>query len=417
VVAVPGPGRASRFLLPVVPAAPTPASGEWRAYDVTLAAGADPYGASDRERFWTYVVERGAGAVLVAADPDWEASFLLPVLARAAPGGAKGYLRVGEGRWVRVGREPRGGVREVEVRREAAAARLLAIQGLASGLPRWLSEEAESHERLLFLARGPGPIPGTPVRAVESLAGEWYVDSSLPSGPLAGYLTGAPEADLPPLEGLLALEGAFEFAPLLVRRERRGASRPPLVAGRSGPRRWAVVAAEGTWRWAARSGEPRQVYRGLYAALVGWLLESEGLPVRLDPAVPPANEPVRWRVSAGLGDLSLTVLDSGGRELWSKQIAVPDSLVLGPALPAGTARYRATAAGPDGPVFAERPFVVRTRGRERLPRATAPPLRLSFERGKRTSPVDPRPRPVWPFVLAISALAGEWLWRRRIGLR
>lgn len=414
-LAVPAPGRSARFGVPVVAQTSGGRAG-WQPLDVRLAGG-DPLGVADRVRTWVRVAERGAGAVLVAVDPDREASHLLPVLDRAAKGGAKAFLRTAEDRWIRVGREPRPGITTADVRREAEASGLLVVQGSPVSLPAWLRATARAHDRLLVLARGPGPVPGTPVRLAEPLDGEWYVDPSLPSSPLAGSLAAAAATDLPPLRGLFAIEGPFRFGPIHVRRNRRGAARPPLVAGRTTGRRWAVVAATGTWRWAARAGEARQAYRSLYAALAGWLLEAEGPPVRLDPAAPRSGEPVRWRVASGLRDLSLTVFDSTGAELWSLRSPAPDSTVSGPRLPRGTVRYRATATGPAGTITTERPFTVARRGGEWLPRRLAPPLRIAAGSRRRRPVADPGSRAIWPFALALLALGGEWLWRRRIGLR
>lgn len=411
--AAPSPGRTMRVAAAVV-AAPGD-DGPWRAYDVRLEPDADPIGPGARHRTWVETVPTAAGTVIVGADADWEPHYLLPVLARSTAGGARAWLRVGNDRWIRSGTERMLTGDDARVRRDALNAELLVIQGTPGGLPGWLAQVAARHPRVLFLARDAGEIPGSSMRVGAALPGEWYAGGTPPSSPIAGYLEATDYPGLPPVSRLFTLDGQ-DWAPLELRRNRSGAGRPPIGAERSGGRRRVVVAAEGMWRWASRSGAARQAYRSVFAGLAGWLLEApDRNPVVLESVRLVAGDTVRWRVASDVSNLRITVRDSSGEAVWVDTIAAPDTLVAGLAVAGGSHRFEAEGAAGGEPFRGGRPFEVEGAERELVGRVVGEPLQGAQTGGAALAAGSDRP--IWPFVLAALMLCGEWLWRRRIGLR
>ena len=409
----PTPGRTRRVRVSAVAGG---GSGDaWRAYDVRLQADADPLAPGLNRRVWIEVVATAAGAVVVAVDPDWEPHYLLPVLDRSTEGGARAWLRVGADRWIRSGSDRLASGDGARVRSDAARARLLVVQGTPGEGPAWLQRLAERHPRVLWLARGPGRVPGSSMRVGAARPGEWYPGGPPPSSPIAGYLEGVDDPSLPPVGRLFVLEGQ-DWAPLELRRNRTGAGEPPIGGERTGDRRRIVVAAEGLWRWASRAGETRELYRSMFAGLAGWHLEAaDRRPLELVSTRLSAGDTIRWRAAPEVDEVRLTVRDSTGSPIWSDTLATPDTLITGPPAPEGTLRFEAEGRlGPEG-FRVGRPFEAEGTVRELAAREAGDPLDdalaasgLSAVRAGRA---------VWPFVLAALMLCGEWLWRRRIGLR
>ena len=416
-VGVPDAGRSSRGEIRWPAAAVSPGvASEWRRYELSLAEGADPYGAADRLSLLVEVASEAADAVLVSETPDWEPSFLLPLLERVTSGGAHAYVRVGPERYLRLGTEPIQ-VDAAAVRRAVSAARLLAVQGSPGDLPAWLSAALQRHPRKLVLSTGPGDVPGIAATPDTRLDGEWYPEQPAASAPTSALLSGLQLEELPPIRDVLLLGGSWEWASLMSRRDRRGEARPLAAAGRGGGARWALVVGSGYWRWAFRGGEARRVYEGLFGGIAGWLLE--GVQRRaVDLAeVPTSLAPARWRVEPGITDLAITVYDSAGGVVWARRWEEPEALVTGPSLPAGPASFEAVGEGPEGRLRIERPLVVRAGSTELEPRPMRPEVALPASgRGVEGEPPR-RSRAVWPFALAIVLFGGEWIWRRRIGLR
>lgn len=411
---VASPGRVTRTRLTVVTEAVGP-NPVWRRYDVGLEDGADPFSAADKRTVWVEVTPGTKGVVVVALDPDWEAAYLKPVLDRSSADGVRAYVRIGSGRFVRVGSAPGGGLSEADLRQNLGTAALVVVQARPDGLPAWLTAAVSRAPAVLYLARGTGTLPGTTVTIEQVVDGEWYVGNALPASPLAGLFAGLSLADLPPLTPLYGTGGTGRWSPLLALRDRRGAPRPVVVAGVNGDRRWAVVLARGTWRWAARGGATRQVYRALYAGLAGWLLEGgEGERVELVDPRPDARAAIGWRIAPDVSDLAVTLWDSSGAVVWSDTLTEPDSVLLGPILPAGEARFEASGLSSRGRFRTGRPFSVSRPEGELLPRRTELPIELL---AADTDVPAPRRRAVWPFALAAALLCAEWIWRRRIGLR
>jgi hypothetical protein len=416
-VGVPDVGRSSRGEIRWPAAAVSPGvASEWRGYELSLAEGADPYGAADRLSLLVEVASEAADAVLISETPDWEPSFLLPLLERVTSGGADAYVRVGPERYLRLGTEPIQ-VDAAAVRRAVLAARLLAVQGSPGDLPTWLTAALQRHPRKLVLSTGPGEVPGIAATPDTRLDGEWYPEQPAASAPTSVLLSGLQLAELPPIRDVFLLGGSWEWASLMSRRDRRGEARPLAAAGRGGGARWALVVGSGYWRWAFRGGEARRVYEGLFGGIAGWLLE--GVQRRaVDLAeVPSSVAPARWRVEPGITDLAITVYDSAGRAVWARRWEEPEALVTGPSLPAGPASFEAVGEGPEGRLRIERPLVVRAGSTELEPKPLRPEVALPAS-GRDVEGEPPRrSRAVWPFALAIVLFGGEWIWRRRIGLR
>lgn len=411
--APPTAGRTRRVRLSAVAGG---GSGDaWRAYDVRLQSDADPLAPGLNRRAWIEVVDTAAGAVVVAVDPDWEPHYLLPVLDRSTEGGARAWLRVGADRWIRSGSDRLATGSGARVRADAERARLLVVQGTPGDGPAWLQRLAERHPRVLWLARGPGPVPGSGIRVGAPRPGEWYPGGPPPSSPIAGYLGGLDDPSLPPVSRLFALEGQ-DWIPLELRRNRTGAGEPPIGGDRTGDRRRIVVAAEGLWRWASRAGETREIYRSMFAGLAGWLLEAaDRRPLELVTTRLPAGDTIRWRAAPEVDEVRLTVRDSTGSPIWSDTLTAPDTLIAGPPAPEGTLRFEAEGRLGSESFRVGRPFEAEGTARELAAREAGDPLDDALAASG--SSAATAGRAVWPFVLAALMLCGEWFWRRRIGLR
>ena len=412
----PSPGR-SRIAEVKVRAPDFRRESAWQKFEVVLDSGADLLSVARKRSAWVEVTRARAGVILVSTDPDWEARQLLPVLERASRDGATAYLRVGPDQWVQGGTVPRpiaGG----RVRSDAAAADLLVVQGDLAELPAWLSDLAGRHGRVLVLTRGSGILPGSDVSVGQRLEGEWFADLPPPSGPVARALSGLVADDLPPVAALHSIQGAAAWPILELRRDRRGEALPAVVGIGSGRIRRVLVLAEGTWRWSARTGSARAVYRGLFAGVTGWLLEDfRRVPVTLAAGPVDGRASVAWSVAPGVEDLSIAIRDSTGIVVWTDSIGVPANRVLGPDLSAGD--FESEARGRlDGTDFVVgRPFAIAGPTAEEGGRNIGASLTTSAQSS--ASPRTDRRKsvPLWPYAFAAGLLCAEWIWRHRLGLR
>jgi hypothetical protein len=198
---------------------------------------------------------------------------------------------------------------------------------------------------------------------------------------------------------------------LAARNGRRGPEGPAVVGRDGGRVREVTVLADGLWRWAFRGGASEQAYRAWVAATVTWLLagadSAQGVARPLRPVVQqglplvfewvgggaPRPTPVRWTgAPAGMPD-TLRFDGAGHAEV---------------RLPPGTYQYRLEPAG-SGTVAVE------VYSDELLPRAptlaarTASPTETRSQRSSRDLP--------WLFLAVLLGLTGEWVARRRMGLR
>jgi len=374
------------------------------------------WGVSERMAAWIEISESANGAVLISTVPDWESRFLLPALERLVLGGARGFLRLGDGRYIEMASSPRV-VEEAAVRRTLAGARLLVVQGQPNDLPGWLERALQNHPRALMLSRGTGVVPGAGVRLTGPVPGEWYAMGPIPASPVAALLTDVDLDPLPPMTELYAVDQEGSWSVLTANRNRRGEARPLLIAGERGETRWAVSPGADWWRWASRGGAARRVYDGVLSGVVGWLVENATSHLAALVDVPPPGQPLEWRVRPGATDLAIRITDEAGTAVFDSTWADPDERIVGTGLPAGRYAMRITAEGPDGPFRADRPLEVVPRGVELLPASSAELASLDPVVQARPSIEGRLPRPVWPFVLAVVLLCAEWVWRHRIGLR
>jgi hypothetical protein len=184
------------------------------------------------------------------------------------------------------------------------------------------------------------------------------------------------------------------------------------VVGREAGRvREVSVLADGLWRWAFRGAAAEQTYRAWVAATVSWLLagadSAQGVARPLRPVVQqglplvfewigggaPQPTPVRWS-GAPAGTADTLRFDGAGR--------------AEVRLPPGTYRYRLEPSG-SGTVAVE------VYSDEFLPRAATLGSRTASAGGTR-SQRSSRDLP-WLFLAALLGLTGEWVARRRMGLR
>lgn len=334
--------------------------------------------------------------VFVSAAPDYDARAALGVVRGALGLPVRAFYRVAPSVWRR--EESMAPVDELVVRAAARDAGLLVLHGDTAvfGPPR-------------ALGRGALALAAPPRSSGEEEGAEWYATGAPPS-PLAPALSAVVWDSLPPLDlGAGAPRG--DWVGLEARLGRQGAARA-AVTGVEGPRRVAVVGVGGLWRWQFRGGVATAAFSALWGGILDWLAAGRGdrraaLP---EGGVVRAGEPVVWR-RGGTDSVASLVLARRGAT------AAPESLAVRFAAGERTASTPGLAAGvydvrgPGGTsVLAVSP------ARELLPRRAA--LRAGPLGGGATSDRAPRLREAWwAYVLPLLLLCGEWLSRRRLGLR
>ena len=360
-------------------------------------------GAGDREpkddtRLWRVRVTPTPGVVVIASPPDWDARFLFRAIREVAQLPVRGYARIEPGRWRSM--ETLAPVAQEEVAQAVRRADLLVLKG---GVPEF-ARESRARGRWLW----PSGEGGETV-----IPGEWYV-SAPSASPVAGSFVGQPVDSFPPLVEVTPIEPAVgEWVGLNAQLGRRGADRP-IFAGAAGPGagpRRVTTAADGLWRWAFRGGSSEQAYRALVAATLSWLLgaadSSAGSARPVRPIVANGRPVVfEWTGAGPPAPLGIR-LESGG-------VARRDTLRFDGAgrallwLPAGQQRYQLDGGG--GGVVA-----VDTWSEEWLQRPVA--LAARDAPGVSLSRFTSSRRWIWLFALCVLGLSGEWLVRRRLGLR
>jgi hypothetical protein len=345
------------------------------------------------ERLAHLVLVETPGIVLVADPGDWDARFLFRAVRDVAQLPLRGYVRLGD-RW-----RSMADLTEVggdAVQRAVRGADLVIAKGTAATLA------ARSP------ARGVWFWPSGATGPVE--AADWYL-APTPSSPLAAAFAGLPVDSFAPAVQLTAQDvPAGAWVALTAQQGRRGAQRPAWFGYESGRRRRVVTAADGLWRWSFRGGSSEQAYRGLVAATVSWLLaaaDSTTAPARLVRAVAQQGRPLVFEWTGSGTPQAVPVSWSGtasGSDSLRFDGAGRAELRLGP----GTYRYRLAGAY-------EGVAAVETYSDEWFPRAvtvTAQGGTPALGRERRSA----RDRP-WLLGIAVLALCGEWLARRRLGLR
>jgi hypothetical protein len=404
---------------------PAPAARGLVRYEARVRLQEDGFASDDARVAYTEVDPDAGLLVAVALAPDWELRFLLPILEQVTGLTTRGYVRVAGDRYLPLGgTASEGTVGADEVRRRVDAAEMLVLQGLGGDDPGWL-RSAAAGRRAVVIPDDPGGAAAAGVQAAAPEGGEWYVAPEVPASALAGELAGAALQGLPPLTSVLPLGRQDRVeVPLRVQREGAGASEPALVLVSSEAGRRVVMLSSGFWRWGFRDGAPRDAYRRLWSGVAGWLLADApllgGAFVRPLQRVAARAQPVQWSAPTLAGEPVRLVVRQGDSTVVDSTVTVPATGVFQTgALPPGSYAYSATSSARDGDE-AQGVFDVEAHTAE----LSHPPARqlttvtpvagpeLDEALGRRPLRTHPL-----PYFLLLGFLCGEWIGRRRRGLR
>jgi hypothetical protein len=336
------------------------------------------------------------GVVFLASPADWDSRFLYRTLREVGQLPVRGYVRIDGNRW-----RSMNNLRPVPadvVRRAARRADLLILKGgvaefsqgsTARGILSWPSGEG-----------GETQVPG-----------DWYLSES-DASPVAGAFLGQPVDSFPPAMLLTPMQtGPRDWVALHAQLGRRGPERPAVFGRQDGRVRRVTVAVEGLWRWSFRGGSSEQSYRSWVAATASWLLggadSARGAAKPVQPVVQNGRPVVFEWLGAGAPTPQAVVLAHTGGEFTDTLHF--DGEGRAPVwLDAGEYRYRLDSGGA-GLVAVEE------YSDELLPR---PPTLTAHEGRAAGSTARTTARDwLWLFGLCVLALSGEWLARRRLGLR
>ncbi|HEX9895142.1 MAG TPA: hypothetical protein VGA78_14520 [Gemmatimonadales bacterium] len=362
---------------------------------IGLKDSLDPERRDDR-RIHLVNVAPTPGVVLAASPGDWDSRFLYRTLLDVTDLPVEGYVELIRGQWRRM--SDLGSVDAGQVRQAIGLADLAIVRG-----PGELATAARGRAVLAW---------PSPAETDEALPGDWYLTAG--EGPPAAGLAGMPVDSFAPSTLLLPLTPDIgDWIGASVQAGRRGALRPAIIgSSRRGSRR-VTIGAQGLWRWAFRGGSSEQAYRALMASLVDWLVAVEdtargrarpvhdvvpnGLPVVFfwSGSGPPEPVPIRLRRIDTAQELADTLrFDGAGRA------AV--------RLPPAVYSYRLDGGG-RGMVAVE------DYSEEWFPRAPVlADAEAAAEPAERRQGIRER---WWLFLVAVVALCGEWVMRRRMGLR
>ncbi len=407
---------------------PVPRASGWIRYRLSAALEGDEFSGDDTKAAYVEIDPEEGGLVLVSLLPDWEPRFLLPVLSQVTGLDTRGFLAMGDAGYLRLGSgaDAGGSAAEADVRRAASGSDFLVMHGVGRNPPGWVLEAMAESPRLLVFPADQGGAAAAGVRAGLPLPGEWYPVPDLLPSPLAASLAGADLTGLPPLTNVLPRVGPESgTGPLQLQLQGSGAAEAALVLREDQGRRQSVMLASGFWRWAFREGPDRQVYRRLWAGVVGWLLAStpveEGAGICPATRVVSTSEEMTWRALGMIGDSIVLTLSEGDSVVMDTTVVVDGTgQVRTGRLPAAEYTYRATLVG-DGDSIGS--------GRVESERHSLEMLRQPAELTARLGvdgdgpPVRSRPpgRPLrthpFPYLLIMVLLCAEWIGRRQWGLR
>lgn len=332
-----------------------------------------------------------ASAVFVSTSPDFDARYSLAVLRGALGIPTRGFFRVAPGEWrVEGALTPTS---EADVRHAVHDAPVAIIHGdtAAFGPPRNATL---------------GPLALIVTSGTE---GEWYA-SAAPASPLVGALSGLVWDSLPPV-GLAINAPKGSWTGVEARRG-RGEERKPIVVGSDAPRRVAIVAASGLWRWRFRGGVSSDAFTALWGSIFDWLAaqRADRRAAVPDERLVRAGEPVRWRRGSpadSIVGVRLRHRGSGRVDSLTLRFAPDANVVESPSLPPGI--YDVKTRGGSS-------LLAVNASREWLPRA--PRIARGAVHGAIAADLAPRLRDKgWSYALAIVLLCGEWILRRRRGMR
>ena len=341
----------------------------------------------------TIDLSQAASAVFVSTSPDFDARYSLAVLRGALAIPTRAFFRVAPGEWrVEGALTP---VPEVKVRRALHDAPVAIIHGdtAAFGPPRAVTI---------------GPLALIVTTPAE---GEWYA-SAAPASPLAPVLSGIVWDSLPPV-GLAVTPPKGDWQGVEARRG-RGNERRPIVVGSDEPRRVAIVAASGLWRWRFRGGVASDAFTALWGSIFDWLAAQHAnrRAVVPDEHLLRAGDPVRWRRGSAADSVVAVTLHQRGAarvDTLTLRFTGSSNMVESRPMPAGI--YDVAVRGAGAALLAVNP------SREwlpRPPRVTTAPVgggALSFDAAPRLRGAE------WAYALAILLLCTEWVLRRRRGMR
>ena len=364
------------------------------ALTISIRDSLDPERRDDR-RLQLVSVSATPGVVLVASPGDWESRFLYRVLRDVTDLPVEGFVELTRGQWRRMSNLQ--SVDAAEVRQSVSRADLAILRGA---------------EELAPAARGGALLEWpTPAGADETVAGDWYLAPG--DGPPAGALAGAPVDSFAPMTGLLPITPETGgWVGLTAQAGRRGAQRPALAGSVKNGNRHVVIGAQGLWRWAFRGGSSEQAYRALFAGTVDWLLAGQDTvrgrarPVR---AVVPNGRPLSFAwTGAGPSEPVAIKLKGGDGGSISDTLTFDGAGHAALSVPVGTYTYQLQGGGRGA-------VAVEEYSDEWFPR----PVVLAAAEGAAVS--SDRRQGIrerwWLFALAVLALCGEWVVRRRMGLR
>ena len=337
-------------------------------------------------------LSRAAGAVFVSTSPDVDARFVVALLRGALALPTRGYWRVAPGQWrAEATLSP---VPEAEVRAALRDAPIAVLHGDTAifGAPRQA-------------ARGALALVAPPRDA----DGDWYVAGAPPS-PLASQLAALPFDSLPPLSVARAVP-AGEWVALTAARGRTG-ERRVVATGSERGRRVVVVGASGFGRWRFRGGASADAFAAIWGSIVDWLAAGRRDARAAVPAegVLRAGEPVRWR-RGGVEDsvVRVTLHRRGDARADTMALRFADGASVAETPPLAPGTYDVEAAGGSAVL------VVNVSG-ELLPRRPALEEGDVGAAAARDAPAGAR-ESGWILLVALLALAAEWLLRRRLGMR
>lgn len=400
---------------------PTPSSTGRLRYTARVALQGDAFPSDDEAVTYANVGTEESALVVLSVQPDWEPRFLLPVLEEVTGLSGLGYLRAGPDRYVPMGRAiDRGApVDSAAVRRAAEGAALLVLHGVSSSSEPWVRALVgrPGPEAVLPLDAGGAELVGIETGDVQD--GEWYVSSDIPTSAIASSLVGAAFQGLPPVTNVLLPDDPTQVrGSLFVQLRGAGPLEAALHLEERAGGRTAVLLASGFWRWAARD-DGREAYRHLWSGISGWLLGGAsvaGAQPRPAQWVVERGQPVAWtgpvddverRVAVSRGDSVVAEVDPRGRGAFETGV-----------LPPGQYRYRVDDAAGDS--LAGGRFDVAEATQEMTPG----PMTTDEEGGagatgatRDDEPGLPLRTEPWPYLLIIGLLCGEWVGRRRSGLR
>ncbi|HEV8499040.1 MAG TPA: hypothetical protein VGQ56_19315 [Gemmatimonadaceae bacterium] len=336
-------------------------------------------------------LSRAATAVFVSTSPDFDARYALAVLRGSLGIPTRGFFRVAPGEWrIEGALTPVG---EAEVRQAVREAPVAIIHGdtAAFGPPRSITL---------------GPLALIVTTATE---GEWY-PSAAPASPLAPALSGLVWDSLPPV-GIATNppKGAWQGVEA---RRGRGDERKPILVGSDEPRRVAIVAASGLWRWRFRGGVASDAFTALWGSIFDWLAaeRADHRAAVPDDRMLRAGDPVRWRRGSPTDSVvSVALHQRGTSRVDSLTLRFGGSASVVETQPLAPGIYDATTRGGSA-LLAVNP------SREWLPRP--PRVPAGPVRGALSADVGPRLRTAgWAYALAILLLCVEWILRRKRGMR